>query len=94
LFHELPHRARQVVAGEIARVLKPGGRLIFVDSLQTGDEPDYDAPLEWFPVAFHEPYYASYLREDLGRLFAPALSPTGRIPAYFSKVLSLRRAVA
>src|SRR5258708_5256882 len=28
LFHELPHRARQAVAGEIRRVLKPGGRLI------------------------------------------------------------------
>jgi ubiquinone/menaquinone biosynthesis C-methylase UbiE len=91
LFHELPHRARQVVAREIRRVLKPGGRLIFLDSLQTGDEPDYDAMLDWFPVAFHEPYYASYLREDLDRLFAPELGRTAQIPAYFSKVLSYRR---
>jgi ubiquinone/menaquinone biosynthesis C-methylase UbiE len=91
LFHELPHRARQAVAGEIRRVLKPGGRLIFVDSLQTGDEPDYDGSLEWFPLAFHEPYYASYLREDFDRLFALGLSPAGRTPAYFSKVLSYRR---
>ena len=91
LFHELPHSARQTVAGEIRRVLKPGGRLIFVDSLQTGDEPDYDGSLQWFPIAFHEPYYASYLREDLDRLFAPGLSSVGRTPAYFSKVLSYRR---
>ncbi|HXP02843.1 MAG TPA: class I SAM-dependent methyltransferase [Stellaceae bacterium] len=91
LFHELPHRARQAVAGEIRRVLKPGGRLIFLDSLQTGDEPDYDAMLEWFPVAFHEPYYASYLREDLDRLFGSGLSREAQIPAYFSKVLSYRR---
>ena len=91
LFHELPHSARQSVAGEIRRVLKPGGRLIFVDSLQTGDEPDYDGSLQWFPLAFHEPYYASYLREDFDRLFAPGLSPAGRTPAYFSKVLSYRR---
>jgi ubiquinone/menaquinone biosynthesis C-methylase UbiE len=91
LFHELPRRARQVVAAEIRRVLKPGGRLIFVDSLQTGDEPDYDAMLDWFPVAFHEPYYASYLREDLGRLFGSGLRPIGEAPAYFSKVLSWRR---
>lgn len=91
LFHELPHRARKAVAGEIARVLRPGGRLVFLDSLQTGDEPDYDAMLDWFPVAFHEPYYASYLREDLDRLFAPKLRRMSRIPAYFSKVLSYRR---
>jgi ubiquinone/menaquinone biosynthesis C-methylase UbiE len=90
LFHELPHRARQTVAGEIRRVLKPGGRLIFLDSLQTGDEPDYDAMLDWFPVAFHEPYYASYLREDLDRLFGPGFSRKAQIPAYFSKVLSYR----
>jgi len=91
LFHELPHRARSAVVGEIRRVLKPGGRLIFVDSLQTGDEPDYDTMLDWFPVAFHEPYYASYLREDLSRLFGPDMHRTATIPAYFSKVLSFRR---
>jgi ubiquinone/menaquinone biosynthesis C-methylase UbiE len=93
LFHELPRRARRAVAAEIRRVLKPGGRLIFVDSLQTGDAPDYDATLEWFPVAFHEPYYASYLREDFNRLFAPGFKPLGASPAYFSKVLSYRREV-
>jgi ubiquinone/menaquinone biosynthesis C-methylase UbiE len=92
LFHELPRRARQAVAAEIRRVLKPGGRFIYVDSLQTGDESDYDAMLDWFPVAFHEPYYASYLREDLNRLFGPGLQAIGATPAYFSKVLSYRRA--
>jgi ubiquinone/menaquinone biosynthesis C-methylase UbiE len=94
LFHELPRRARRAVAGEIRRVLKPGGRFIYIDSLQTGDEPDYDAMLEWFPAAFHEPYYASYLREDLTRLFGPELRAIAAIPAYFSKVLSYRREAA
>src|SRR3984893_8875986 len=65
LFHELPPRIRRAAVAEIRRVLKPGGTLIFVDSLQTGDEPDYDATVDRFPVAFHEPYYASYLRQDL-----------------------------
>lgn len=91
LFHELPRRVRQRVAAEIARVLKPGGRFIYVDSLQTGDDPVYDGSLEWFPVAFHEPYYKSYLREDLARLFAPKLELDGEIPAYLSKVLNYRR---
>ena len=44
------------------RVLKPGGTFILVNSLQIGDEPDYDSLLDWFPVAFHEPFYESYLR--------------------------------
>ena len=91
LLHELPRRARQAVAAEIRRVLKPGGRLVNVDSLQTGDEPDYDAMLDLFPLAFHEPYYASYLREDLDRLFGAGLRPLGGTPAYFSKVSSYRR---
>jgi len=53
--------------------VEAGGMLIFVDSLQTGDEPDYDALLDYFPFAFHEPYYASYLAEDLDPLMRPAL---------------------
>lgn len=92
LFHELPPRVRGAVVGEIARVLKPGGTLILVDSLQPGDRPNYDAMLEYFPIAFHEPYYASYLAEDLDRLMQPAFNPLERLPAYFSKVLSYRRA--
>jgi ubiquinone/menaquinone biosynthesis C-methylase UbiE len=91
LFHELPPRIRRAAVAEIRRVLKPGGTLILVDSLQIGDEPDYDAMLESFPAAFHEPYYASYLREDLNQLTSPGFTPAERFPAYFSKVLSYRR---
>jgi ubiquinone/menaquinone biosynthesis C-methylase UbiE len=91
LFHELPPPVRCAVVGEIARVLKPGGTLILVDSLQTGDEPLYDALLEYFPLEFHEPYYANYLREDLSELMRPAFLPAARFSAYFSKVLSYRR---
>ena len=91
LFHELPSGVRRAVVAEIRRVLKLGGTLVFVDSLQPGDEPDYDAMLDYFPVAFHEPYYASYLREDLERMWSPGFTPGQRVPAYFSKVLSYRR---
>lgn len=91
LFHELPPRVRRAVAGEIRRVLRPGGTVILVDSLQLGDEPDYEAMLDTFPVGFHEPFYASYIREDLDRLMSPGFTPAGRFPAYFSKVLSYRR---
>jgi ubiquinone/menaquinone biosynthesis C-methylase UbiE len=90
LFHELPPAVRRAVAGEIRRVLKPGGTLVFVDSLQTGDEPDYDALLDYFPFAFHEPYYAGYLAENLDQLFTPGFVPEERSLAYFSKVMTYR----
>ena len=64
MLHELPPEVRRTVIGEAARVLKPGGRLILMDSLQRGDEPDYDGMLERFPKLYHEPYYQSYLSED------------------------------
>ncbi len=72
-------------------MLRPGGTLILIDSLQTGDEPRYDAMLDWFPLAFHEPYYASYLRTDLDRLMGPELARADCTPAYFSKVITYRR---
>ncbi len=90
LFHELPARVRRAVVAEIRRVLKPGGTVILVDSLQTGDEPDYDALLDYFPFAFHEPYYAGYLVEDLDRLMKPGFTPEERSLAYFSKVVTYR----
>jgi len=68
LLHELPPDVRRRVIGEAARVLKPGGRLVLVDSLQLGDEPDYDGMLERFPQLYHEPYYESYIREDFAAI--------------------------
>jgi ubiquinone/menaquinone biosynthesis C-methylase UbiE len=92
LFHELPGRTRRQVAAEIARILKPGGLFILVDSLQFGDTPDYDPLLEYFPLAFHEPYYADYGRDDLAALFREAgLEAEYSELAYFSKVMSFRR---
>jgi ubiquinone/menaquinone biosynthesis C-methylase UbiE len=92
LFHELPPKLRPRVAAEIARVLRPGGRFVLLDSLQLGDLADYDALLEHFPDSLHEPYYAGYIREDLGALFGRAgLAHEGDALAYFSKVSVFRR---
>lgn len=92
LFHELPPKVRRQVAAELGRVIRPGGLFIFVDSLQTGDDPDYDGLLELFPQLFHEPYFESYLAEDLTQLFTRAgFVKEGSRNAFFSKVVQFRR---
>lgn len=92
LFHELPPKIRVAVAGEIARVLKPGGLFVFVDSLQPGDAPDYDGLLELFPQLFHEPYYTSYATTDLTALFSETgLRVVHEDTAFFSKVLAFEK---
>lgn len=93
LLHEVPDRVRRLIAGECARVLRPGGRLILVDSLQFGDRPDYDVLLERFPQGFHEPYYADYAATDLAALMAErGLRPTASDLAFFSKVMVFDKA--
>ncbi|HVJ55073.1 MAG TPA: class I SAM-dependent methyltransferase [Aliidongia sp.] len=92
LFHELPPQARRRVAAELGRLVRPGGLLVLVDSLQTGDLPDYDALLEVFPARFHEPYYAGYLHEDLGAIFAEAGFGLESVDiAFLTKVMAFRK---
>lgn len=87
-FHELPPKVRRAVFREFARVLRPGGRLVIVDSLQTGDRPDYDGLLELFPQNFHEPYFAGYLREDFRAIAQDCgLSHVRDVNAFVSKVM-------
>ncbi len=88
MLHELPPHVRRRVFGEFARVLKRGGRLVVVDSLQRGDEPDYDGMLERFPQNYHEPYYAGYLKEDFAALAASCgLKHLRNVNAFVSKVM-------
>jgi ubiquinone/menaquinone biosynthesis C-methylase UbiE len=88
MFHELPPGVRRTVFRELARVLKRGGRLVVVDSLQLGDEPDYDGMLELFPQNYHEPYYRSYLTEDFGAMAtACGLTQVRSVNAFVSKVM-------
>ncbi|MFC7333862.1 class I SAM-dependent methyltransferase [Rhodocista pekingensis] len=95
LLHELPQAVRARAAAEMARVLKPGGLLVVMDSLQTGDKPRFDALLRLFPVAFHEPYYGDYVARDVAPLFtAQGLEEERRDLAFMSKLVAFRRSAA
>lgn len=88
VFHELPPKVRRIVFRECARVLKPGGRFVLVDSLQHGDQPDYDGLLEVFPQSYYEPYYRSYLNEDFGAMAESCgLTHVRDVNAFISKVM-------
>ncbi len=92
LFHELPPKIREDVAAEIARLLKPGGALVLVDTIQYGDEPGLNALLEAFPRGFHEPYYDSYCRLDLPAHFAAAGLEKGEEKvAFLTKATAFRK---
>jgi len=95
LFHELPPKVRRLALAEFARVLKPGGRLVLVDSLQRADRPDYLGLLELFPQNYHEPYYASYLDEDFAALTKDCgLHHVRDANAFIAKVMVFDKAVA
>lgn len=65
LFHELPAHVRQNVINECYRVMKPGGVLVFCDSIQVSDSPEFRVSMENFSVVLHEPYYRHYITDDL-----------------------------
>jgi ubiquinone/menaquinone biosynthesis C-methylase UbiE len=88
LLHEVPDAVRARIVAEFARVLRPGGRAVVVDSLQFGDREDYDGLLQRFPAAFHEPFYHGYAGCDLGALATGAgLVPRTPRLAFLSKVM-------
>jgi len=87
LMHELPSDVRGKALTEMRRVLKPGGLVVIVDSIQRGDRPSWDGLLDLFPHYFHEPYYAEYANGSLEDWCGTAeLVPYSSERAFLSKV--------
>lgn len=92
LFHELPKKIRAEVAAEMARVLKPGGRAIVIDSITEADRPEWKGLLDLFPYYFHEPYFADWVASDPDGLFAArGLRPLDTEIAFLSRVMTFER---
>jgi SAM-dependent methyltransferase len=69
LFHELPRDIRIQIVAFLARLLKPGGRIYFLDSVQRSDHISYTPILSLFSGNYHEPYYEDYIAHNLTELF-------------------------
>jgi ubiquinone/menaquinone biosynthesis C-methylase UbiE len=92
LVHELPTEVRAAALKEMARVLKPGGLAVIIDSIQRGDQPTWDGLLDLFPHYFHEPYYAEYANGSLETWAADAgLMPVASERAFLSKIAAFSR---
>jgi ubiquinone/menaquinone biosynthesis C-methylase UbiE len=91
LFHELPRDVRKKVAAEMARVVAPGGTVVFTDSIQTGDRPILDSALGNFE-RMNEPYYGDFLQDDLtGHFESQGLKPMIKIVRSTTKSLSFKK---
>lgn len=92
LLHELPPQVRARVLGEVLRVLKPGGRAVIADSLQLRDAPVLEDEIENFPRMLHEPYYLSFVKDDLAaRLAEAGLVVESERLAFLTKVVVARK---
>jgi ubiquinone/menaquinone biosynthesis C-methylase UbiE len=88
LFHELPKAVRKKVLSECIRVLKPGGFIGFVDSIQENDRPEFNEALKDFPKNYHEPFYRDYTKDPMEKWLKKTQFPkTGCEFGFFSKVV-------
>lgn len=94
LFHELPLDVRRSVLAEGHRMLKPGGFYGLVDSLQRGDVPEFDEALEQFPVEYHEPFYRSYIENQMSTLIADSgFEMVDQGTGFFSKFIAAKKPI-
>jgi ubiquinone/menaquinone biosynthesis C-methylase UbiE len=92
LLHELPSDIRAVALREMARVVKPDGLVVIVDSIQKGDQPTWDGLLDLFPHYFHEPYYTDYVAGSMETWAADArLFPVATERAFLSNVVTFAK---
>ncbi len=94
LFHELPKNARRRVWSEALRVLRPGGRLVIIDSVQRSDSEEIAYFVDRFSRDMHEPFYREYIGDDLAQgLSEQGFGVESVAQAYLAKVVTARKPV-
>ncbi len=79
LFHEMPRHARHRTCREIARVLKPGGRLLITEyACQPASHPLYRFPASRWLLGRLEPFLPGFWAEDLPAVLADAAAGHGK----------------
>ncbi len=95
VFHELPFEIRKKVLEESARVLKEGGLIGLVDSLQHDDMTELAWALEQFPIDFHEPFYKNYIQNPMEGLLAyQGFTDFKKDVGFLSKALLAKRPIS
>ena len=88
LLHEVPAEVRARVLAEMARVVRPGGLVVVADSIQLGDAPELEREILGFPSRFHEPFYTSYVKDELAaRISEAGLRATSAQLAFLTKLV-------
>lgn len=70
LHHELPRAVRRDVVKESMRVVRPGGVVGMVDSIQARDHAELSPLLGNFPKDFHEPFFREYTQDKAEAMLA------------------------
>jgi len=92
LMHELPRAEREKVVKESWRALKPGGILLFADSLQKDDDAASNERLDLFPQTFHEPFFKDYTLDPLEDLLHRLTGqPVQSDRALFTKIVWVQK---
>lgn len=91
LFHELPREIREKVIKESLRVLKPGGYMGIIDSLQMDDDPKLNWTIQEFPKDFHEPFYKNYIETPMENMVPMGAELIRKRIGFLTKALSYRK---
>nr|YP_002048906.1 generic methyl-transferase [Paulinella chromatophora]ACB42696.1 generic methyl-transferase [Paulinella chromatophora] len=83
LLHELPAEVRQNVLNECFRIIKSGGVLVLADSVQLSDSSEFTVAMENFRSVFHEPYYYSYINDNIDKRLEDAGFNKIKAKSYF-----------
>ena len=92
LLHELPRPARANCIKEAFRLLKPGGVLTLLDSIQPKDSPQFKVLSENFRRVYHEPFYGDYMTDTIeNHLDQAGFELLGRETHFLSRLWVVRK---